>query len=32
VGSLSDRFAKDVGRVSSFFLRDGDFFLAKREP
>jgi heat shock protein HslJ len=26
-GSLSDRFATDVGRATSFFLRDGDLFL-----
>lgn len=26
-GSLSDRFARDVGRASSYFLKDGDLFL-----
>ena len=26
-GSLGDRFARDVGRVSSYFVRDGDLFL-----
>jgi para-nitrobenzyl esterase len=26
-GSLSDRFARDVGRVSSYFVRDGALFL-----
>jgi heat shock protein HslJ len=26
-GSLSDRFAKEVGRASSYFIRDGDLFL-----
>lgn len=26
-GSLSDRFANDVGRVSSYFVRDGALFL-----
>lgn len=26
-GSLSDRFARDVGRATSYFVRDGAFFL-----
>jgi heat shock protein HslJ len=26
-GSLSDRFARDVGRISSYFVRDGALFL-----
>jgi heat shock protein HslJ len=26
-GSLSDRFAREVGRASSYFLKDGDLFL-----
>jgi heat shock protein HslJ len=26
-GSLSDRFARDVGRVASYFVRDGVLFL-----
>jgi heat shock protein HslJ len=26
-GSLSDRFAKEVGRATSYFLKDGDLFL-----
>jgi len=26
-GSLSDRFVRDVGRVSSYFVRDGALFL-----
>jgi heat shock protein HslJ len=26
-GSLSDRFAKDVGRATSYFVKDGDLFL-----
>lgn len=26
-GSLSDRFARDVGRASSYFVRDGALFL-----
>ncbi|HYG86548.1 MAG TPA: META domain-containing protein [Azospirillum sp.] len=26
-GSLSDRFVKEVGRVTSYFLRDGDLYL-----
>ena len=26
-GSLSDRFVKEVGRATSYFLKDGDFFL-----
>ena len=26
-GSLSDRFAKEVGRATSFFMKDGDLFL-----
>ncbi|MGH6693456.1 MAG: META domain-containing protein [Gammaproteobacteria bacterium] len=26
-GSLSDRFVRDVGRVSSYFFRDGALFL-----
>jgi para-nitrobenzyl esterase len=26
-GSLSDRFAKDVGRATSYFVRDGDLYL-----
>ena len=26
-GSLSDRFARDVGRAASYFLRDGDLYL-----
>ncbi len=26
-GSLSDRFARDVGRVASYFVRDGALFL-----
>jgi len=26
-GSLGDRFARDVGRVSSYFVRDGALFL-----
>ena len=26
-GSLSDRFAKEVGRATSYFVRDGDLFL-----
>lgn len=26
-GSLSDRFAKEVGRATSYFLQDGDLFL-----
>jgi heat shock protein HslJ len=26
-GSLSDRFAQDVGRATSYFLRDGDLYL-----
>lgn len=27
-GSLSDRFAKEVGRSTSYFIRDGDLFLS----
>jgi heat shock protein HslJ len=26
-GSLSDRFAKEVGRATSYFVKDGDLFL-----
>ena len=26
-GSLSDRFAKEVGRATSFFMKDGDLYL-----
>lgn len=26
-GSLSDRFAREVGRASSYFVRDGDLYL-----
>lgn len=26
-GSLSDRFAKEVGRATSYFLKDGDLYL-----
>ena len=26
-GSLSDRFAKDVGRATSYFVRDGELYL-----
>ncbi len=26
-GSLSDRFVKEVGRATSYFLKDGDLFL-----
>jgi heat shock protein HslJ len=26
-GSLSDRFAKEVGRATSYFMKDGDLFL-----
>lgn len=26
-GSLSDRFATEVGRATSYFLKDGDLFL-----
>jgi len=26
-GSLSDRFAREVGRATSYFLKDGDLFL-----
>jgi heat shock protein HslJ len=26
-GSLSDRFVKEVGRASSYFLKDGDLYL-----
>jgi len=27
-GSLSDRFVKEVGRATSYFLKDGDLFLS----
>ena len=27
-GSLSDRFAKEVGRATSFFVKDGDLYLS----
>jgi heat shock protein HslJ len=26
-GSLSDRFVKEVGRASSYFVKDGDLYL-----
>ena len=26
-GSLSDRFARDVGRATSYFVKDGDLYL-----
>jgi para-nitrobenzyl esterase len=26
-GSLSDRFAREVGRATSYFLKDGDLYL-----
>jgi hypothetical protein len=26
-GSLSDRYVKEISRVTSYFLKDGDLFL-----